>query len=449
MGVTSAADMNLQEREYVRGRSQLAPFDPKKRATGHRLSGFEAREAYGDDVLNEAIEFGSAVLSVTSGAAAGALRSRREELGLAREEVEQILRVPVADLEADSAAVPFQVFERYALKLGLDERLLSFNRDAGGDRELGVRLKTLYSERAAELTAPTVLYFAEAAAIVRIQNRLADWLQLPIRLNEFQKSHDYAEPAFRPGYNLATVARRMLGLGSRPIPSMRELAETSLGVPVIQRPLHSHIAGATISNGTDRGILLNTVGANSNVWVRRATLAHELAHLLFDPQEQMQSIRVDSYDEMGLNPEIAAFRDVVEQRANAFAIEFLAPSDAVRELVQPPFDGADVENVMQTFGLSFTAAKYHLSNSYWRKYDVPQRIMTVRPDESWMAAEDFALDYFRPEEVPVSRRGRFAGIIAACEAKRLISAETAALYLDCSIAAFDRDRETIRSLFPI
>ena len=121
-------------------------------------------------------------------------------------------------------------------------------------------------------------------------------------------------------------AREQLGLDLRPVRSMRQLVEHRLGIPIIQVELPTGIAGATISSNGQRGIVLNVTGANRNVWIRRTTLAHELAHIPFDPEAQLESVRVDKYEQLERDTEDTdRSLDEVEQRANAFAVEFIAP----------------------------------------------------------------------------------------------------------------------------
>ena len=158
-------------------------------------------------------------------------------------------------------------------------------------------------ERSTAINAGTALLFAEAASIIRVQHRLQKWLGLQSKIGGFHPNDDYGSvqnPAWRIGYNLAEDARRIMGLGDAPIPSMRELVEERLGIPVIQTRLPETVAGATVmttdENGdAARGVVLNTVGANSNIWIRRVTLAHELGHLLYDPDDRLERVRVDSY----------------------------------------------------------------------------------------------------------------------------------------------------------
>ncbi len=148
------------------------------------------------------------------------------------------------------------------------------------------------------------------------------------------------------------------------------LVEERLGIPVVQAPLpgNTEIAGATVAAADDRegevrGIVFNTLGANENVWVRRTTLAHELGHLLFDPPERLENLRVDSYAEGRTDPQGGEAADFVEQRANAFAVAFLAPDDAVRETAPAPLTTASVAKTMRTFGIGKVAAGHRICNS--------------------------------------------------------------------------------------
>ena len=232
---------------------------------------------------------------------------------------------------------------------------------------------------------------------------------------------------------------------------MRELVEEKLGIPVIQARLPNRIAGATVMTTNDdgdevRGVVLNTVGENENVWIRRATLAHELGHLLYDPDERLQNVRVDSYDDSQRDPQ-AYSTDYVEQRANAFAIALLAPNEGVRQLAPPPISEESVYNVMHTFGISQTAARYHIANCHYRNFNVPQGIIESEPSDEQTAAENFTVDYFPLNDTPEQRRGRFAGMVATAYQENFISAHTGALYLDCKVDDFRENADLLRTLY--
>ena len=450
--------------KFVRGDTQMSPYDPERKATGHVLTALEAYRTFGLDILVEAVEYGSAIILSERGAIESSLQNRRKELGLSEESVARAVRLSsdaVSLAEINAYGVSIQDLERIAFILGLDESALAYHPTSGADERLAVRLRTLQSEPGVDdvqLSAGAILTLAEAASIIRVQSQLQDELGIGSRIGEFEPDPNYGysgNPAWRVGYNLAERTRQRLGLGDVPIESMRGLVEDTLYIPVIQTRLPEQIAGATVairnSEGREyRGIVLNTVGQNQNVWVRRATLAHEVGHLLHDPEDRLEKTRVDSYDANNIDPEVYS-TDYVEQRANAFAIAFLAPNDAVRRLAPTPISGESVSDVMRTFGISRTSAQFHVSNAWYRQFDMPSvyDIPETWPSYEQIAVEDFAADYFPIERAPIQRRGKFAGLVAAGYERKLISDHTAAAYLDCEVVEFHHALETIKGLYPI
>ena len=450
------------ELKFVRGEGQLAVYREHWHQTGHVLTSWEATRAYGESIINEALEYGSAILKETRTSTKDALTMRRSGLGLDHRTVANAARVSLDDVR-QAEALPSQVdidkLERIAFALGLDERFVAFRADCGGDADLGMRLKTLQSEEygsAPRITQSAAVLLAEAASVIRVQHRFQEWLDLKSELGSFLKSNDYGSsqfPAWRVGYGLARDARTKLGLGNNPIPSMRELVEKTLGIPVIQAIMNPSIAGATVTNTDEkgnevRGVLLNINGDNSNVWVRRSTLAHELGHLLYDPEHELKKVRVDSYSASQFNPETLQ-SDYVEQRANAFAIAFLAPIESVAQMTSPPIGQGDVDNVMSTFGISHTAARYHIGNCHYRQYDVPEGSSVATPSDEQKAAEDFSMGYFPLRETTVQRRGKFSGLVAAAYEKDLISEDTAAKYLQSIPNLVQQRSRTLRDLFEV
>ena len=432
-------------RSFVRSEAELAVYDANRRPTGHVLTAWEAYTSFGIEVLDEAVEYGSAVLKRSKNSTGEALRRRRMELDLPHRSVGTAAKVPESDVETAESfpnRVPLAYLERVAFTLGLDERLLAFESNPGGDSRLAYRLRTLVNERdrpAGAISRGTALLFAEAASIIRVQCRLQEWLGIRDDGGRFIPHGDYGSPmspTWQVGYNLAESARGKLQLDGSPIDSMRQLVEDRLGIPVIQALLPVHIAGATVvtidKDGKEvRGVVLNTVGDNGNVWIRRATLAHELGHLLYDPDSTLESVRVDTYVNSQKDPQTETI-DYVEQRANAFAIAFLAPNQAVSQLAPPPVSEESITNVMHTFGISHTAARYHVANAHYRQFKVPARVIDAAPSDEQTAAENFAIDYFPLSGTPEQRRGKFAGLVVASHKKGLISKDTAALYLRCS-----------------
>ncbi|MCY4112646.1 MAG: XRE family transcriptional regulator [Chloroflexi bacterium] len=429
---------------FVRGKYQLARYELGSSATGRRLTEREVLEAYGPRVFAEIDDQLSAVLLARAGAIEHAIREQRDALGVTRAELARAANVDreiIDRAETDTEQLELRDLEHLAFVLGLDPAKLSIDERAGSDPDLGVRLRVLEIERvatptSARLSARTVLRFSEAASIIRSQLLLQRWLGKQSEAARFEASPNYGPPAWRAGYALAGQARDRLGIGLEPIESMRDLVEGRLGIPIIQVPLPPEIAGATISSQGQRGIVLNVDGRNENVWIRRTTLAHELGHILFDPEEQLANVRVDSYEQIARDAEHdSQLPDYVEQRANAFAVEFLAPREAVRQLVPSPaqVSAVSVERVMSDFGIGRAAARFHVGNAWWGEAELPvESAIQTTPTDDQKAAENFALDYFQPIVTPEQRRGRFAFLAAEAVEKRLITHDTAAQYLACT-----------------
>ena len=446
-------------RRFVRSAGQLAEYEPDWRPTGHVLTAWEAVDAFGLDKLEEAFEYGSAILKRSEESVGQALRRRREALSLERRTVARAASVPeqlVAAVESSRAEPAIRDANPIAFVLGMDERMLAFRPCGADDDGLAVRLRTLRNpnreaRHAGPVSADTALSFAEAASIVRTQHRLSGWLGIAGERERFRPEEFYGTPqtpAWKVGYDLAVATRNLLGLGRAPIPSMRELVEARLGIPVVQAPLpgNPEIAGATVATTDEfgaevRGIVLNTLGANENVWIRRATLAHELGHLLYDPEQKLQRLKIDSYEESGTDPRSGDNGDFVEQRANAFAIAFLAPNDAVREVAPIPLSADSVARTMRTFGIGKLAATYRIYNSHYRQYEIPGAgTASAEPSDEQKAAENFATDFFPFRGATDRRRGRFAYMAAKCCRNRLISEHTAALYLQCPVEDISEEK---------
>lgn len=221
----------------------------------------------------------------------------------------------------------------------------------------------------------------------------------------------------------------------------------------------------TLATGDVRGIVVNVSGNDKNVWVQRATVAHELGHLLWDPAERLQALVVDERSQV---EEIKRERQDVqnwstqerqhwlnEARANAFAVELLAPQEAIRERTRT-LDFSDYENIadairdnMEWFGLSATAMRYHLWNTFDRAFDL-ERVLSYldpTPTDDWKGMESFTDDIFVFRETPISRRGYFAGLVAKAEQEGWLSEQAAAIYLNTDLSEYTKGRGEVIALY--
>lgn len=433
---------------YVRSLDQLSEWVPS--AKGRRLSALEALDAYGLDALVEVAIEGSAVICASAEAVGRVLVQRREQLGLDIRHVATRARVSPEVVQAAEASrrLPIRDCERIARALGLDERFLSFKAEPEGNERIAVRLRVI-GDANPRMSHSTVSALAEAAWVAMTQVRLEEALDLRPDPSGIEHNQNYGTPdypAYQWGYLLAGDARKRLGLGSAPITSLRELSEDHLGLPIIQADLGESIAGATVEAGSRRAIVVNLSGRNRNVYVRRATIAHELGHLLYDPPHQLNDLRVDDYDDLDKSAD--QLSDRVEQRASAFAVEFLAPQTAALELFHTP--GEDpLGAVMDHFGISFTAARYQIWNALERGVPLESLVSDRgRATPEFEARETFTVDYHPVRNIRPTRAGRFSAVVVRAAEGRIVSWDTAAEWLETAERDVRAAAPAIRSLFP-
>jgi Zn-dependent peptidase ImmA (M78 family)/transcriptional regulator with XRE-family HTH domain len=443
------------ERRYVRSQVQIA--EDSKEATGHKLTALEALDAYGLSVLRRVALDGAASLVTKSDEPAATIARRRSVLNLTQKQVADAAGISEGEVQqAETVGVvsPIRTIERISQALALDDRLIGVVTGAGADERLGVRLREMGFQKDTNRFSPSdVLALTEAAWVISKQLSLLRHLNLVSagsnaklfrpKLHQFAGDKNYDYPAYERGYVLAAKTRELLGMSDKSaIPSLKSLIENELEVPIVQQTLSPKFAGATISNGRDRGIVVNELGLNANVWIRRMTVAHELGHLLWDPDEKLDQLKVDEYEDL----ELASNRaDPVEIRANAFAVSFLAPPLAVKHIFEAhPSPAETVRQVMQTYGISMTAARHHVGNVIGKTldplHDAPQ------PTDEWVAAENLAVDYFPLRTTPISRRGRFAFAVAASYMGKVISLDTAATLLRTTTSELSASAKAIIEL---
>ena len=485
---------------FVRGKAQLATYNPRYGQTGHTLTALEALKTFGFEVLTESAEYGAAVILGNRGDIESALCEGRKNLGLGREIVAQVSGISIDDVvwaETEPAKIPIQSLEHIAFVLGLDERMIAFSPTSGADTRLATRLRDLGAEPILDndsLPDATILRLAEASSLIRTQTRLQRELGVVSSIQDFGSlaatAIQRSQSPWMAGCELAERAREILGLGTRPIDSVRKLVEETLGIPVIHTTLQTRVAGATLTidddNGTScRGIVLNTAGLNSDLWERRITLAHQAAHVLFDSEDSLDKVHLDSYDANEIDPKDPPYSETSELRAAAFANAFLVPPDELRNRVQlaprqandpegmgesfavrdarmltgprghrlattRPILGHSVSEIMHLFGISQRAARVHISNCVDAGLVMPtdDEIPAAYPNSEHIQNEETRSDDFPIVSTPIQRQGRFASMVVAGFKSRLLSEQTAAAYLNCEVPDFRNALDQIRSIWP-
>jgi Zn-dependent peptidase ImmA (M78 family) len=455
-GATPEARARGSAREFVRGLDQLSEARPK--ATGRRLTAREALEAYGFDALQAVAAEGSIVLAPSWDVPGKVLSRRRQALGLEVRAVAKQARVTEQEVSACEASrrLPLRTYEQISRTLGLDERFVAVRAQGVGNESVTVRLRTI-GEADGSLASSTVAALAEAAWVGATQSRLEAVLGLGLNRHGLQPNPSYGTsgyPAYMWGYDLAGQVRQLLQLDpSDPVRSMRELVEEYFGIPLIQAELGEAVAGATLESDGHRCIVVNLSGENRNVLRRRATIAHELGHLLFDLSQYLESLRVDTYEELDEMREKVA--DKVEQRANAFAVELLAPQQAILDRYRATKEDA-LYGCMEHFGIGFTAGRYQIWNGSRR--EIPLESISTRArklDEqreltAWEGIEAFTVNFpMHPlAGVRPSRQGRFCAVVLRAAEQQIISWDTAASHLEVTEAQARKSVGEVREFFP-
>lgn len=441
---------NLQSSDilFARSQDQLAIYNG--RGTGHKYTAQEALLIFGKDLLLSAIDNEGALISKEYDSSE-IIKDRRDALGISREELSKQVGIDpetIVKIENKNYRSKIADILKVAFCLGLDPTKLPTNLADGIGNTFAVRLKQ-FSQSSSTIRSTDVLKLSECGLIISKQMQLMDLLGLKhSKWNTiFEPDSNYGSPeypAYQHGYYLALQTREKLGFNNLtdPITSIRKLCEHTLGIPLIQSKLSNKIAGATLAVGENqRGIVININGQNENVWIRRSTIAHELGHIFYDPDEKLSSLNVDTYDSIQNYNTHSKSKDFVEQRANAFAAEFLAPREGIVELYKK---GYELSQIMEHFGISHTLARHQLKNSTLSKDDS----QSINPEatEIWVIAEENTVTFFPVSEVLEERRGHFAKIIVDAEKEGFISEDTAALYFGISPNIYKLNKSDIESI---
>ena len=450
-------------------RSQVQVTFNSPEATGHRMTPFEVAEAFGKAALAKIVENGGFPIVRSPDEPARTLKHQRTTLGLTIKEVASESGVPeqaVVSAETQGKLNPVRTVERLAQQLGLEEHRIGLGQELAGAGELGARLRQRLDRQGKSarrkpdqqnefrtvLNATTVARLAEAAWVIARQAEIGE--MLPIEARKAPRPRPRTEPMFpRPawmqGYELAQRTRDLFRLDhEKPIPSLRSLLDEQNSIPLLSISMSENIAGATLANGRHRGIVVNTAGLNENVWVRRTTAAHELCHFLWDSDENLDRLRVNTYDDVLERGFQSPRLDRIEQRANAFAVEFLAPRQGILRQARSFATRVEaLEQISQNYGISVSAASYHLDNSnHGNAALYGEARLSVQPNDEWRAAEDFGLDFFPMRSCPNARRGRFAQLVARAVDIGRLTPDSGALLLGVPLEEFKGGLEGLLQL---
>lgn len=167
--------------------------------------------------------------------------------------------------------------------------------------------------------------------------------------------HSSRKP-YEQGYALAGWFRGYLGLQDPRLAVNPAKVLDDWNVPVIERTLISNIdALAVWGSAHGPALIVNRSGRHSHSQSgKRATLAHEICHILFDRGSALPLVEILGGD----------IGQKVEARAGAFAAEFLVPRAAARSIiVNSPDVLSALDEVMDIYEVGAQLAAWQLINS--------------------------------------------------------------------------------------
>jgi Zn-dependent peptidase ImmA (M78 family) len=190
-----------------------------------------------------------------------------------------------------------------------------------------------------------------------------------------------AEKPHQQGYAIALWLRTVLGT-SNAAPLDPSSLLRKWDVHVEDLPALDARLDAVACWGKDHGpaVLVNPAGQHSaSAAGRRATLAHEILHLLVDRSRELPAAEVFG----GATPRH------LEQRARAFAAELLLPrAVANRELAKWNSLIQAEKHIRKTYGVSKEVLGWQLKNgSAWSLLDARERALVRQWTRSWVALD--------------------------------------------------------------
>lgn len=175
--------------------------------------------------------------------------------------------------------------------------------------------------------------------------------------------------AITHGERLAAEVRERAQLAG-PVVDLFDLAEGMLGIDVLMCPLDGSCDGIVATGARFALVVVDNspgvIGAR-----RRFTLAHEIAHALFD--DVRNAVRYENEEQDVL----------VELRADRFAAALLMPEDGLRATCGSQPSPVELVHAMVTFGVSWSALRKRLEQL---DVAVPAEFAELEPEELFARA---------------------------------------------------------------
>jgi Zn-dependent peptidase ImmA (M78 family) len=272
------------------------------------------------------------------------VRDRRDVLGLEPHAVAEQADVPLDALvafEDDEGKITAAALDRVARVLAIDPLALREGRLAlRPTAALFFQQMSTFPDFRHEDESPVALALERATNLLEVN----DLLGRPPSLRSRCEPLEPIAEAAKDGYRLAARVRAMLGNETKPLSNLVHILEEDFDILVRAEALASSLVDALSAKDNESGaaaVILNLATTRrANPHTARVDLAHELAHVLFDPANGRVNLVVDEDGKENKSATLA------EQRARAFAAEFLMPAEGLRDLLGKPQYAMGMEEAM-------------------------------------------------------------------------------------------------------
>ena len=316
------------------------------------------------------------------------LRTRRDAMGLAARQVAEQAHVSedrLVAFEDGTGTMAAAALDRVARVLAVDPLALrEHHLEPRPTATLFFQQFGTFADFRHDKDEPKVLAALERATNLLEVNAL---LGRPLGLRARFVAEPAAVEAAKDGYRLANRVRDALGNKLAPLPDLVRVLEDHFEILVQVETLASSRVDALSVKDNESGaaaVLLNCASERRvNPATARVDLAHELAHVLFDPANGRVNLVVD--DDGQENKNVTR----LEQRARAFAAELLMPAEGLRHILgQPQYamgtgDAmALVERARCEFVTPIEIAVNHLVNREYVWSEIRVALIETRSSES-------------------------------------------------------------------
>ncbi|GEM_PF-3318787 len=301
-------------------------------------------------------------------------------------------------------------------------------------RRVDVPLAALLKGNAEVLTADARFAMTGAMSAARDTRELERALGITpeVPVSEFRDDRDLDHPRSGNATRLALAVRERLGLDGV-IASMVSDVCDRLGILVFSASLSDRSVDALSVYTADAGayIVVNTDSPQTQgASGLRATLAHEVCHLLFDRRKMRDITSFCEVDRAKKRSRWSPDDLPIERRARAFQAEFIAPGALLLSRWQA---GARQAEIAAEFGLGPTAVAWQLANVGGPAYH--GELLPPVPLDGWPERQQ--LETEPCGAVPELRRGRLLRLVQQGLRQDELSESWARELLRLDVGTFD------------